>query len=183
MREAIGGTWLFQIVIFFIIFFTGFMCLTINRSKAFNVKNQIVQTIQAYNGIDLTKTSNNDAMEEIVSYMKEHAYRTTGVWPDTKILGGEFSEYYCYDRNGRALSRGSKNAIFCLAKIPVKNSLSSVNEFNELRTLAYYRVVVFYQLDVPIFHDLFNFQMVGDTKTIYEPARNDSNSVRWDDVR
>ena len=46
MREAIGGTWLFQIVIVFILLFTGFMCLTINRSKAFNVKDQIIQTIQ-----------------------------------------------------------------------------------------------------------------------------------------
>ena len=54
MREAIGGTWLFQIVIVFILLFTGFLCLSINRSKAFNVKDQIIQTIQSYNGIDLT---------------------------------------------------------------------------------------------------------------------------------
>ena len=53
MKEAIGGTWLFQIVIAFILLFTGFMCLTINRSKAFNVKDQIIQSIQSYNGIDL----------------------------------------------------------------------------------------------------------------------------------
>ena len=51
MREAIGGTWLFQIVIVFILLFTGFLCLSINRSKAFNVKDQIIQTIQSYNGI------------------------------------------------------------------------------------------------------------------------------------
>ena len=169
MREAIGGTWLFQIVIFFIIFFAGFMCLTINRSKAFNVKNQIVETIQAYNGIDLNTAGGDPAMEEIIGYMKEHAYRTTGVWPSEKILGGEYADYHCYDRNGKNLMNGSKNAIFCLAKIHVKDSLSTINEFDELSTLSYYRVVVFYQLDLPIFHDLFNFQMVGDTKTIYEP--------------
>ena len=175
MREAIGGTWLFQIVIFFIIFFAGFMCLTINRSKAFNVKNQIIETIQAYNGINLDTAGDDPAMEEIVGYMKEHAYRTTGVWPDAKVLGGEYANYHCYDRNGKSLMSGSKNAIFCISKIRYQETIGygGINEYKELCTLAYYRVVVFYQLDLPIFHDLFNFQMVGDTKTIYEPLPSD----------
>ena len=43
MREAIGGSWLFNIVIFFVILFTGYMCLSINHTKAFNVKDDIVK--------------------------------------------------------------------------------------------------------------------------------------------
>ena len=43
MREAIGGNWLFNIVIFFVILFTGYLCLSINHTKAFNVKDDIVK--------------------------------------------------------------------------------------------------------------------------------------------
>ena len=55
MREAIGGTWLFQIVIVFILLFTGYMCLSINHSKAYNVKSEILEIIERYNGIDLSQ--------------------------------------------------------------------------------------------------------------------------------
>ena len=45
MREAIGGTWLFGLVITFIVFFASFLAVSINYSKAFNVKNNIVDII------------------------------------------------------------------------------------------------------------------------------------------
>ena len=46
MREAIGGISIFQIVILFILLFTGVMCLTINHSKAFGVKDEIITIIE-----------------------------------------------------------------------------------------------------------------------------------------
>ena len=81
MREAIGGTAIFQIVIFFILLFTGFMCLSINHSKAFNVKNMIINTIERVEKIDLTNTENDEAIKEIVGYLKKNSYRTTGNCP------------------------------------------------------------------------------------------------------
>ena len=41
MKESIGGTALFQITIVFLLLFTGVMCITINHSKAFAVKDEI----------------------------------------------------------------------------------------------------------------------------------------------
>ena len=46
MKEAIGGVSLFQIVILFLLLFTGVMCLTINHSKAFGVKDEIINIIE-----------------------------------------------------------------------------------------------------------------------------------------
>ena len=80
MREAIGGTAIFQIVIVFILLFTGFMCLTINRSKAFNVKDKIIQTIQSYNGLT------GEARVDIAEYLRESSYRTTGRQPEKEIF-------------------------------------------------------------------------------------------------
>lgn len=166
MREAIGGTWLFQIVIFFILLFTGFMCLSINRSKAFNVKNQIVETIQSYNGIN-TENEYSDGEEgtpiaDIVSYLKENSYRTTGVVPADETVNGESVGYVCFSRDGQT---STNQPVFCIAKIDVSKDANT--NFSELPSEAYYRVVVFYQLDLPVFHDLFNFKVVGDTKTLY----------------
>ena len=137
MREAIGGTAIFQIVIFFILLFTGFMCLSINHSKAFNVKNMIINTIERVEKIDLSNTENDEAIKEIVGYLKKNSYRTTGKCP---------SNYTGINR------------------IKAENVAKNSSEFPEMN---YYRVIVFYQLDLPIFRSLFEFQVSGDTKIMY----------------
>lgn len=159
MREAIGGTWLFQIVIFFILIFTGFMCLTINQTKAFNVKNKIIETIQSHNG------ASSFAIDEIVSYIKENSYRTTGVMPKEIKANGKDISYTCYTRDG---NETTDRPVFCLAKVLYgENNMFCDDGSCELPSMSYYRVVVFYQLDLPIFHDLFNFSLTGDTKVLY----------------
>lgn len=166
MREAIGGTWLFQIVIVFVLLFAGFMCLTINQSKAFNVKDRIIQTIQSYNGIDLESECQDDSkgpLCEISSYLIDSAYRTTG---NCDSIGDD--DGYTYVGFSKEGKKAQKNAAFCIAKID-SGGIRPDNDFaSELpSSVAYYRVVVFYQLDLPIFHELFNFRIKGDTKTIY----------------
>ena len=164
MKEAIGGTWLFQIVIFFILLFTGFMCLSINRSKAFNVKNFILETIQSHNG---EISSESDAMKEIVAYMKENSYRTTGTKQnEIKSMCGKKSEYICYNREGK---KDNNNPVFCIAKLSVDNNENGCLDapFTELPNMYYYRIEVFYQLDLPFLHDLFGFKITGDTKVFY----------------
>lgn len=160
MREAIGGTAIFQIVIVFILLFTGFMCLSINRSKAFNVKDKIIQTIQSYNGYT------EDAKNDIVEYLRESSYRTTGRQPDAEIINGNKRDYDCYSRDGNG---GSSDPVYCIARISVEDDACSEGAecFSELPSMAYYRVVVFYQLDLPVFHEFFNFKVVGDTKILY----------------
>ncbi len=173
MREAIGGTALFQIVIFFIMLFTGFMCLSINQSKAFNVKDQIIQTIQSYNGIDLESQYEDGqvgAMADIVSYLSDNAYRTTGNCPGPIELNGQKFEYQGYTKDGKITS---SHAAFCIAKVESGNAIMNQScsgdgcITSELPDMAYYRIVVFYQLDLPIFHELFNFTIYGDTKTLF----------------
>ncbi len=147
MREAIGGTWIFQIVIFFILLFTGYMCLSINHSKAFNVKNTIVKEIERAEGANLSDPESDEAIKKIVEYLKENSYRTTGRCPD---------DYNGYNRDG---SLDERNAAFCLKK-------QSVAGGSDMPEMVYYRVVVFYQLDLPIFRSAFQFRVSGDTKII-----------------
>ena len=40
MRQAIGTTWIMQLVIIFMLIFVAFLALTINYTKAFKMKNR-----------------------------------------------------------------------------------------------------------------------------------------------
>lgn len=164
MREAIGGTWIFQIVVFFILLFTGFMCLSINQSKAFKVKSDMIDAIERHNGMYMEDIESGDpALEEIVSALNSRAYRTTGKCPSafTDPMTGDVIPYVGYDRDGHL---SSTNSAFCIARIDTEQY--QPYEVYELPSMAYYRIVVFYQLDLPIFHEVFNFTLRGDTRVL-----------------
>ena len=147
MREAIGGTWLFQIVIVLILFFVGYLCLSVNHSKAFNVKNSIINAIEIEEGIDLANPENDPAIKKIVEYIKNSAYRTTGNCP---------TDYTGINRDGKIDSRSSA---ICIKKEQASN-------YSDLPEMNYYRIIVFYKLDLPIFNNVFSFQVTGDTKVM-----------------
>lgn len=51
MRESIGGAWLVGIVITFVVLFTSYLALSVNYSKAFKVKNEIISLIEENEGL------------------------------------------------------------------------------------------------------------------------------------
>lgn len=181
MRESIGAGSIFTIFMVFIFIFVGFICLQINRTNAFAVKNQIVQTIQASNGVDLDGCSGkkcSGAMADIVSYITNRGYRNTGNVPAKLTIDGA-EAWSCFNREG---SKTSNKPTFCIARIDVTpdsgikssggksyNSVCSSKKDNtsEFPVMSYYKVVVFYQLDLPVMNSIFNFTETGDTKIMY----------------
>ncbi len=160
MREAIGGTWLFNLVIFFVLLFAGYMCLSINYSKAFNVKDKIINEIERNGGIkNISNTDNTDeTINNITSYLSEVGYRTTG--------SCEGYEYGC-NRNGKCVSNSSgSNYSYCLTEVKADKNYKNAIQ-GEFIYVSYYKVKVFYQLDLPVLHQLFGFNIKGDTKPLY----------------
>ena len=159
MRDAIGGTWLFNIVIFFVILFTGYMALSINHTKAFNVKDDIVKIIEREDGFDnlnnINSTKDKEIISQIAGSLQNMGYRTSSSCPSAD--GGPV--WYGFDREGNKDASGHKSS-FCIREI---NATTSPN----MPKIVYYQVVVFYQLDLPIFNSLFGFTVKGDTKLIY----------------
>ena len=161
MREAIGGTWLFNIVIFFVLLFTGYMCLSINYSKAFNVKDKIINEIERSGGIK--NISNSDGKDPtinaITAYLQEVGYRTTGNCADY--------DYGC-DRNGKCTSNPSGSGYaYCLKEVKASDTYSHATR-GEFIFVSYYKIKVFYQLDLPILRQIFGFSIKGDTKLLYD---------------
>jgi len=163
MREAIGGTWLFGLVLTFIVFFASFLAVSINYSKAFNVKNNIVDLIGKYEG------NNNCAREKINDYLRDVGYLVPGKCPEKNaIVAGVINpyDYIGYDINGNQVSSGQE-AHYCISSDAVDDNVTLEKKF--------YRVIVFFKLDLPLVGDLTTFKIKGETESIY--FANNSNTL------
>ncbi len=154
MRESQGATFLFQIVIVFVLLFTGYLCLSINYARAFRVKDEVVNIVERNKGyVDVTQ-------KEVAAYLKKVGYRTTGKCDND--IDDQNGPYTAYDANGESQGTGNKG-VFCMRKV-VSNSGD-----DETPTRVYYQVQVFYRLDLPIFSDTFVFKASGDSYQIENP--------------
>lgn len=165
MKEAIGGISLFQIVIVFVLLFTGYICLSLNHTKAYNIKNELVNIIKNNGGICSSGDLSGEAgricdnfTDQIREYFTEGGYHNKG-----KCSGNE----YGFDREGKPVNDG-ENAAFCVEGI-------SLNSSSGLPKSVYYRVKVFYQLDLPILNGVFNLTVSGETGRVYEPSECKTN--------
>lgn len=164
MKEAVGGISLFNIVILFIVLFTGYISMSINYSKAFNVKNEIISIIKNQGGVctsDNTSDICHNFQDQITDYFNEGNYRSRG-----KCESG----WVGFDRKGAYLGDSADNAAFCVKGV-IANS--------EITNALYYKVKVFYQLDLPIFQRLFQFRIEGETSRVYDPNECDANIGQW----
>lgn len=160
MRDSIGGVFIFNIVILFILLFTGIMCLTINRSKAYQVKDSIISVIEDNEGIYISKSldygSNNSVLKEIIDLTSEASYRTTGTCP---------TGYKGYNREGEI---SSTEPFLCIKETTVSSSVTSGDyNISSDEKGCYYSIIVFYKLDIPVLKEVFSFSITGETKTLY----------------
>ncbi len=164
MKEAVGGISLFNIVIVFVLLFAGYISLSINYSKAYNVKNEIINIIKNQGGVctsNYPSSTNNcyNFSEQIIDYFSEANYRSTGVCDSSEGWVG-------YNREGQLVY---DNPVFCIRAV-------KANSNSELPNALYYQVKVFYQLDLPIINSLFEFSITGETGRIYEPNECDNDN-------
>lgn len=159
MKESIGGTQLFIIVISLIIVFTAIMSFTINHSNAFAIKDKVVTIVEEAGGFDVTSqivgsSSSSSTLKKIVDTLSEESYRQEGKCPEsdgkTEVVG--------YDRNGAKSS--SNKSSFCIVKIPASSDGGGVTKY-------YYQIIVFYGIDFPILNQMFVFRAIGETKPLY----------------
>ena len=67
MRQAIGSTWILQLVIVFILIFVAFLALSINYTKAYKIKNELLSIIEKYEGVN---SGENGSISIINNYLK-----------------------------------------------------------------------------------------------------------------
>ena len=170
MKEAIGGLSLFQIVIILLLVFAGIMCLTINHSKAFGVKDEIINIIEKDNvSLSASNELSDGTLSKVAEYLQEAGYRITGECPSDK--------WVAYDRNGNRLSN-NRNAAFCIRSVDVSKQYKDdaiakcgqdkcEETGEEFPKMVYYEITLFYQLDIPVIKSVFNLKLNGSTKVLF----------------
>jgi len=169
MKEAIGGTWIYGIVLLFITVFTCFVSVSTNYSRCFKIKDEIILTLEHYHGI------NEKSIKTINEYLTGIGYSSTGKCPDD---GNKWYKFSAADANRTTGYGGNTN--YCITKHNVVSRNANTQVINGPighPDSAYYGVVVFFRLDWPIFRQFFNITISGETGMVYLPK----DSVKYID--
>lgn len=165
MKEAVGGTWLFGIVITFIVFFTTYISMSTNYSKTFKVKDEILLTIEHFKGV------NENSIKRINNYLDEIGYFSTGNCDGYKssaptVGRNKFSKWMGFEYNNPTYSPASRttNVNYCIRQSMFESGDGKVAAHPRA---AHYQVVVFFTLDWPVIGALLNTRIEGETAIIH----------------
>lgn len=147
MKEAVGGSWITGIVVVFVILFASFMAISINWSKSYKVKDEILAVIERNHGMK------KSTITEINGYLADVGYRNVGQCPKNDGCWYGFN----YNNNDSAVN---SNPNYCVKKTII--NASAIGH----PTMAYYTVDVFFRLDIPIIGDIIKLDLSGETSTI-----------------
>ena len=190
MKESISNFWLLSVVLIFILIFAAYLTVTLNYSKAFKLKNEVLSIIEKRNGISDVKKVNSytskmgagtvyaaeSAQGTINAFLSASGYGTKGscngrdgVWYGAKEL--------VYPTSGSNVNykiekvKANEKYYYCFSKKLRRNGCTSFSEDSTNSKLKngayYYDVVLFYKLELPVMGDLFVFNVEGTTMDIY----------------
>ena len=168
MKEAFGGIFTLQAIIFALIIIMCLMAFAVNYSKAFRVKNEIRSIIEKHEG--LTEA----ASKEINDMIRKYQYFLTDEYEKScKQMG-----YDIYSSS----ETGGAGVRFCI-KQEYANNMGEMNPNPDYRS-AYYSIVTFVNIDVPIVNNVIPFtssffSVSGETALIYSTAKNHNSYYRF----
>jgi len=161
MREAIGGTWIFTIVIAWIALFTTFVSVSTNYSRCYKLKDEIVGIIERHHGV------NTETTAEINEYLNSVGYRSKDDCPDDGNCWIAFSV-----DSENAVSGYMTSANYCISRRKVTGTIETGGGTISDTVIghpesAYYSVVVFFKIEWPILNRFFNIEIDGETSIVY----------------
>lgn len=150
MREAIGTTWIFQLVIIFMLIFVAFLSLSLNYTKAFKIKNELLTTIEKFEGLTFNESANEPGSVRIINnYLIYNNYRSMGACE----LGSFGSR--SLESTSLELAEEGRKYYYCVRKIDRSNK--------SLPDRAKYEIKIFFKFSLPVIGDLFTFSSEGTT--------------------
>lgn len=145
MRDAFGATGYMKFAILFIGIFVSLLAISLNYTKAFRVKNMIINYIEANDG--WTQTLEESDIEE---YVKSVNYYVNNI--DASNYGFEFGSTRGFTSDG-CKARG-----YCIFRQIDNNDGRGV----------YYKVATFMRIEFPFFDLHLEIPIVGETKIVNE---------------
>lgn len=134
MKESIANAFISNLVIVFVTIFIFFFAGSLTYSKAFKVKNKIVDILEKYEAFD------SNAIAEINATLGEMGYRVN------RNLKG------CNQRNGKdSLTLNTNTYRYCVYEYDTPKG-------------KYYGVAAYMYFDIPIIGQSLEFPVYGETK-------------------
>ena len=183
MRESIGAAWIFSLVLIFILMFTGFVAVSINYARAFQLKNAVANMIEENEGV-------SDSLESVVmDYVVQNGYTAHDVIPemqhetDPDGRDMKWNRVMCINNSDEALYPNHCTVAIYKADISNYNYLNDTKNKNVFKDndgapsfgdpsvkRDYYKVITFFNFDLPFFRRLLTFRVNGETQIIYDFA-------------
>lgn len=138
MRESIGNAFLFNIIIIFTLVIILVLVGSLSYSKAFRVKNRIVEIIEKH------KSYNANAKTEIEQNLKSIGYKTNPYYTQK-----------CSDRGGTVMTDTSTNYRYCIVKFENPKGV-------------YYGVTAYMYFEIPVINSILEFPIYGETAILYD---------------
>ncbi len=141
MKEAIANAGVFNLIIIFVTILLLFFIGSLSYSKAFKVKNKIIDEIEKNQVYD------EDVSQSIDNWLGEIGYRynsSTSLWSCPK------------SNNGGILVNKASNYQYCVYEYIDSNKTRDING-------RYYRVIAYMYFELPILSDLIKIPVMGET--------------------
>ena len=161
MRESIGGTWLTGIVITFLALFAGFLAYSISYTKAFRVKDRIIQIIEENEGFTMAHNTLENRLDNVMN-ASEDALIVNGsaeaeIFNFIQNIGYNYSTNITCDNNIYDTSKYG----YCIEK-------HCVNSENVDK--VYYKVTSYISLQIPVISITVQIPITGETTTLYHDS-------------
>ncbi|MDD6224534.1 MAG: hypothetical protein PUB18_06020 [bacterium] len=156
MREAVGGSMSLMVIALFLLIVNCYLAFSVNYTKAFRVKNEILSIIEKYEGLTV------DARSRIQTYMNQTNYRVN-----------EGFLQWC-TANGYQVERNDFGS-FCY-KCEKVDQTGNAHPNSKYKG-TYYSVATFVNIDIPMINNLLPvtgniFRVEGETEIIYSSGNN-----------
>lgn len=158
MSDSLGGTVIIVLIVLFITIVSGYLAFNVNYTKAFKMKNKIIDTYEKYKG---NCDGDNDCNKEIDEYAEEIGYNTDSIKCENKTTG---------DISTQGL-RGEKGK-YCFLMFNVDETSDDKDIINDSckNGKVYFKIITKAETPkIPIFYyffkDLGYFTVTGNTKS------------------
>ena len=153
MRDAIGSTWIFSLVISFTLIFAGFLVLALSYSKAYKVKNEMTSMIEKYEGLTNNDALNGKGSIQIINqYLNNSGYRAKGTCQIGDYAADDLSLNTLVEVNA---GNSGKEYYYCVSTSTNSKTCSTL-----------FRITVFYDFNLPILGDLQKYSISGQTNEV-----------------
>ena len=156
MRDAIGGVFSLQIILVFVLLINGYLAYSVNYTRAFRVKNQIINIVEENEGFK----EGGKASTQISELVKTAGYGLSSAQQQAVTNNNNKDGWYCSGQDG-----------YCIKCYDNTGNNNITSDDATYRGVSY-SIKTYVNMDIPVLNKVFaglpDFLSVkGDTKTVY----------------